>query len=382
MDWKLAMAVGLVVLLGLGMWWLWPSDGHEAHGPFEFLGAYEIPTAEWRYGEMVVGGISGLAYDAGRGLYYAVSDSRGEQGTPGKLFALAIEVSEDGIAAVSVRDVLLLDRIASMPGAQPYGPDEIDAEEVLLDPHGNLIISSERDSENRPWIRRFSSDGEWIGGVALPQQFAVDSEHGVRANLGIEGMAVAEGGAVLYAANEQALVQDGPLATVEEGTRVRLLRFSLAEQTPSAVAQYVYETEPIFAAPVKGGFADNGVAAMLDAAAIDPAYDLIVMERAYAEGVGNHIALFGLTIGEATDVGDLDALGPPSTFVPVGKTLLLTLSADPRLSDLDIAPDNMEAMCLGPHLEDGERVLLLASDNNFNASQRNLFLAFAVEDDR
>jgi len=382
MEWKLAIAVGLVVLLGLGMWWLWPVDGGEERGPFEFLGAFEIPTAEWRYGEMAVGGISGLAYDAERGLYYAVSDSRGEQGTPGKLFTLMIDVSDDGIETVSVRDVLLLDRAASEPGVQPYRNEEIDAEEVVLDADGSLFVSSERDAEERPWIRRFSADGEWIAGMQLPAQFDVSSEHGVRSNLGIEAMCLTGDGTALYAANEQALVQDGPLATVEEGTRVRLLRFSLAEQTPSAVVQYVYETEPIFAAPADGGFADNGVVAMVDGAGIDPAYDLIVMERAYVAGVGNHIALFGVTIGEATDVGDRDALGAPPAVEPVTKTRLLTLSADPRLSDLDIAPDNMEAMCLGPLLEDGERVLLLASDNNFSNSQRNLFLAFAVDDGR
>lgn len=40
--------------------------------------------------------------------------------------------------------------------------------------------------------------------------------------------------------------------------------------------------------------------------------------------------------------------------------------------------DNMEAMSWGPDLPNGNRSLVLVSDNNFNDSQRTLFMAFEV----
>jgi 3-phytase len=379
--WKLAIGAGLVALLGLGLWSMIGADDDAEYGIFELLGTHEIGTEDWRYGEMVVGGISGLAYAREQGVYYAVSDSRGEQGVPGKVFTLEVEIKRSGIEGVSVRDVLLLDRSSTEPGVQPYGENEIDAEEIAIAPDGTLLVSSERDAENRPWIRRFSADGEWIDAIELPPAFAVRPDHGVRPNLGFEAMTLIEDGTLLVAANEQALVQDGPLASPAQGTPVRLIYIDMERQTPSAIAQYVYVTEPIFAAPDEGEFADNGVTAILDGAAVDTAYDLIVMERAYVAGIGNHVALFGVNLGAATEVGDRDALGPAATYVPVRKTRLLTLSADPRLSNLAVAPDNMEAMVVGPRLRSGEPILLLVSDNNFNPSQRNLFLAFALDDD-
>ncbi|UCF10175.1 MAG: esterase-like activity of phytase family protein [Candidatus Bipolaricaulota bacterium] len=376
MVWKLAIAAGVAVLIGLGVWLLWPTG--EDPGPFEFLGAYDIATDAWQYGEIRVGEISGLAYDGETGAFFAVSDNRGEEGTPGKLYTLAIYVTEDGIGNVAVKDLLLLDRAASEPGVQPYEANEIDAEEVVLAPDGSLIVSSERDLADRPWIRRFSQDGEWIGGYQLPTQFTVAEDHGVRSNLGIEALCLADAGATLFAANEQALAQDGPLADVEEGTRVRILRFETGTQTPSAIAQYVYETERIFAVPADGGYADNGVTAMIDASGIAPEFDLIVMERAYVAGVGNDVKLFGVRLENATDVSGLDSLAASAFVQPVEKTLLLRISALAEHSDVEVAPDNLEAMTVGPRLPDGRRTLLLASDNNFNASQRNLFLAFAA----
>jgi len=378
MVWKLAIGVGLAALLGLGAWWLLGSNGTEAGGSFELVGIYEIGTEEWRYGEMPVGEISGLAYDAAAGSYLAISDNRGDRGAAGKLYTLQIGISADGIDEVAVRDVLLLDASREEPGVQPHAENDIDAEEIVLLGDGSLLVSSERDLEDRPWIRRYSAEGEWIGDVELPPQFEVAEGHGVRRNLGIEAMCLAEDGRTLYAVNEQALVQDGPLADVEEGTLVRLTRFDLATQTPSAVAQYVYRTEPIFAVPVGGGYADNGVTAMVDAAGIDPRFDLLVLERAYVEGTGNDIRLFGVDLSGATDVSGIDALDGVREIARVAKTELLRWSADAAASAVPVPPDNMEAMVLGPKLADGRATLLLASDSNFNETQRNLFAAFAT----
>ena len=75
----------------------------------------------------------------------------------------------------------------------------------------------------------------------------------------------------------------------------------------------------------------------------------------------------------ATDVSAIASLADSEeTIVPVAKTLILDLGA------IGLAPDNIEAMTIG-RSDDGMPLLLLASDNNFNAEQKTQFLAFRIE---
>ena len=55
-------------------------------------------------------------------------------------------------------------------------------------------------------------------------------------------------------------------------------------------------------------------------------------------------------------------------YQPVGKNMLTTMS---------LWPDNVEGMTLGPELDDGRKVLILVSDNNFNPNQITQFIALA-----
>jgi hypothetical protein len=58
---------------------------------------------------------------------------------------------------------------------------------------------------------------------------------------------------------------------------------------------------------------------------------------------------------------------------PVQKKLLLDLRT------LDVLLDNIEGLTLGPKLPDGQRSLILISDNNYNPLQRNQILAFKIK---
>ena len=344
----------------------------------KFLGSYEIPTSDWSYGTMPVGGISGLTYDETRGVYYGICDDRGGTGTPGRLYTLRIDVDEAGIHNVQVLGVTFLDSDPNSPGVQPYPAKGIDAEEVRLTPNDQLLVSSERDLNGDPWIRRFALDGVLLGGIPLPAKFIPGDGKGVRGNLAFEAMDLTPDGKTLYAMNEQALVQDGDKSTVDHGTPVRIVKFNLSGENPRDAAEYVYVTTKIFAAPTSGTYADNGVSGMLYIKPFMPEYDLLVMERSYSSGVGNDIKLFGVNLAGATDVKDIFAL--PSSFngIPVKKTLVLRICALLDKSDIAVKPDNMEAITIGPKLADGHYTLILASDNNFNKHQRNLFLAFEI----
>ena len=368
---KILVGIGMAMVL---LFWLLAPIGQS---PFAYLGAVEIPTGDWIHDGIPVGGLSGLAYDPVLNLFFAISDARGDTGPPGRLYSLDIRVDRQGIHGVDVFEAALLDSDAQSGGIQPYEVDDIDAEEVVFTSDRYLIVSSERDRHNRPWIRVFNEMANLLKEIRIPDKFIPAEDKGVRENLSFEAMTLTPDAETLYVANEQALLQDGPTATVDHGTTIRFLKYDLTLQTPSVVAEFPYVTEPIFAAP-QDTYADNGVPAILYVKHVLPSYDLLVLERAYSSGVGNDIKIYGVSLDGADDVRDLDGLSFPYDGSATRKELLLRISAIEELSDVPIEPDNLEAMALGPQLSNGHPTLLLASDNNFNDSQRNLFLAFEI----
>ncbi len=376
--WKIVVGIGLLLAISAGVVLFVPWDDHrEADVEFSYLGSWEMASDLWMYGEMAVGELSGLTYDAERDVYYAVSDNRGDAGTPGKLFTVDIDADADGIAGVTILDVTFLDSDLG-PERSAYGSGEIDAEEVVLLPDDRIIVSSERDGDGVPWIRIFDLDGNWLEEIPVPDRFHPGPNTGVRSNLAFEAMALSSDGGLLYVANEQALIQDGPMADVEQGTWVRISCYDLAQQTPSVVAEFAYLTEPIFAYPSDGTYADNGVVAMLDPGDLMPRFDLLVLERAYSSGIGNHVELFGVVLANATDVRTAHSLSDASALVAVAKEPLVAMSAINEMTDMPLFPDNLEAMTIGCPLDDGTNVLYLISDNNFNASQRNQMVALSI----
>ena len=77
---------------------------------------------------------------------------------------------------------------------------------------------------NRPWLRRFALDGTLLDDLPMPDPFLPQSTtdasgrmvqtRGVRSNLGFEGVTYVADESALYTLNEEALAQDGPIATV------------------------------------------------------------------------------------------------------------------------------------------------------------------------
>jgi len=317
---------------------------------------------------ILVGGLSGLTYDPGCDLYYVVSDDRGRYGPP-RFFTLT--VSRAGNAAtIEVLDATTLRNLEG--GLLARG--EVDPEALVLGPDGMLLISSEGAPHRgvQPLIARFTLDGRMLGGIPLPERYlaSADGARGVRDNLAFEGLALAPAGDRLFAIVENALIQDGPAADLGQGSPARLLVMDLA--TGDRVAEYVYEVGPVPDEPEPASaFRTNGVSEIL---AIDD-HRLLAVERSFSAGVGNRVRLYLVDLDGATNIEEIDSLAGnlgkrprPVAKIPI---------AD--LSDLGITPDNIEAMALGPALDDGRRLLVMVADNNFQPSvQTNQVLLFAL----
>jgi len=357
-----------------------------------FLGSFDPPREDWTFEGFQAGEISGLSF-ASNDTYYAIADDRSENILPpGVLYELQIQVDLKRLHSVGVKGVIQLANDSSMAGIQPYAPGELDGEEVLWMEDG-FIACSERDSANAPWIRQFTHTGELVAELPIPEKFipAFEGEvqvRGVRENLSLEAATITPDGSTLYVANQQALVQDGAVSTADAGSPVRIIEYDLTGDFPAVVGEYVYLTEPLFVRPAVGKSGDNSVPGMAYVGHITPEIDLIVMERSYVDGAGNHICLFGVKLDpyvydrEKVLAAESLVADPDTAYtgLTVHKIPLLRLSDDPKQSDVDFDPDNMEAIAVGSTLANGNYTLILASDNNFSATyQRNVFAAFEID---
>ena len=331
----------------------------------EFLGQQIIPTGTQFQGTNF-GGLSSIAYDERRNLFYAFSDDQVNV----RYYTLRIGVST-GVPAVQILGVTTL-RDAS---GQPFAPMSVDPEGLALTKDDTLVLTSEGFAARLidPWVREFALDGRQLGVLPVPEPFLPNAAatRGVRQNLGFESAGVPPNGRFLFTGTEAALVQDGPPATLGAGSPARLLRYNL--QTGKLDRQYVYWTDSIAEPPVPPTqFAVNGLVELLP---LNNQF-LLAMERSFsvgAPGTGNKIKLYSVELPGADDVNGFDSLATLlAGLEPVKKTLLLNLDA------LGLPLDNVEGMAFGPDLPDGRRSLVLVSDNNFAPAQFTQFLLFAV----
>ena len=331
----------------------------------DFLGQQIFPTSTQFQGT-TFGGLSSIAYDAERNLFYVISDDQ----VGARFYTLRIGVS-GGAPAVQILAVTTL-RDAS---GQPFAPLSLDPEGLALTKDDTLVITSEGFAARLidPWVREFSLDGRELAALPLPNAFSPNAAgtRGVRQNLGFESAATAPNGRFLFTGTEGALAQDGPPATVGAGSPARILRYNL--QQGRLDRQYVYWTDPIAEPPVPATqFAVNGLVELLP---LNNQF-LLSMERSFSVGApdtGNTIKLYEVAIPGADDVNGFDSLATLLAGIePVEKRLLLNLDA------LGIPLDNVEGITFGPNLPDGRRSLVLVSDNNFSPAAFTQFLLFAV----
>jgi hypothetical protein len=335
----------------------------------ELLGEAQLaPGLTFR--KTVVGGLSGITYDAGRDCYYAVSDDPSSR-SPARFYTLRIDLGSDSLAADGV-EIEAVTTLRDRAG-RSFERLVMDAESIVLTPHGTLLISAEGNIRKNvmPSLREFDLDGRELRELRIPSRYLPRSDRpfGVRHNQAFEALAWAASGGALYLAPENALRQDGPAADLGQGSPTRMLR--LGYGSGKVVAERLYFIEPVIEPPADAdGFRTNGLVELLDLGG----GEMLALERSFSRGAGNSVRLFNLSTRGATDVRKLRRLdGRKAAAVrPVGKRLLLDLGS------LGLELDNLEGMTFGPPLADGRRSLVLISDDNFNPAQKTQVLAFAV----
>ncbi|WP_448852283.1 esterase-like activity of phytase family protein [Corynebacterium sp. 335C] len=329
----------------------------EPLGTIDLGRAPVAPAVADAVGDAPFGGISGLEH-LGGDRYLALSDDRADRG-PARAYKLTLPLDDSGAvdaARASVDGAITL----TGPDGAPYGKNSVDPESIRVLPGGELAWTSEggADSGIAPAVVAAGADGRELRRFDVPAHHLPGDGRGVRDNLAYEGLTLLGDGRAATLV-EAPLAQDGPVPAAEPGSPARLTIWDVATGAP--VAEHVYPLDG-----VPAGSDERGASEIL--AAGDDA--LIVLERSWIPGQGTVGRLSVVTPDGADDVLSAAALtGDEATVV---KHHLLDLS--PNGENVD----NVEAMAWGPELADGRRVLLIATDDNFNPGQRSLVHAVAV----
>jgi 3-phytase len=322
------------------------------------VGETTLPHA-MQFGGTTVGGLSGVDYDPRAGEWVLISDDRSDR-QPARIYTAQLTPGEARLTGTAP----LL-----RPDGTTYPKGGVDPEDVRWDPWTRDVWwTSEGERGTQlidPSIRSAATDGTFRAELPLPENLRMAPDTGPKQNEVLEGLTFAAGGTRVVTAVEGPLVQDGESPTTEHGA---LSRITVQSRSGEVLEQYAYPLDPVFAESPTGGFANNGVSALL---ADRNGY--LVMERSFVTGVGNSIRIYRVDTRGATDVQDVPAL-PGADVRPVRKELLVDL-ADMGLSKID----NVEGMTWGPRLPDGERSLVLVSDDNFAPEQTTQIITLAVK---
>ena len=344
-----------------------------------FLSEYDIPHNR-QFANTTVGGLSGIDYDSKSDLYYIISDDRSAM-NPARFYTAKIPIHNRKIDSVQLVSVqwLLQPNGMLFPNTKQDPQHTIDPEAIrFISQDGNLVWSSEGERIIRndttvlqdPSINIMSVNGRYLDSFTIPKNMKVQvGQRGPRQNGVFEGMTFTAGGKDLLVSVEEPLYEDGPRAgTSDSSAWVRIIRFDVNSR--KAVAQYGYHIDPVaFPAIPADAFKINGIPDILHM----NDSTILVIERSFSTGrPGCTIKVFQADLGNADDIS-ADSSLLLAHFREVRKKLLL------NMDDLGIYIDNIEGVCWGPVLPNGNRTLVFVGDNNFSADEVTQFLLFEVE---
>lgn len=330
-----------------------------------FLGEVNFPTG-LKFKNTEVGGLSGITYNGDKQIYYAISDDRSSKAAA-RFYTLEIDLDREKISEETVTFIDVTTLLNET--GQPFPPLSIDSEGITFT-QKSLFISSEGDRKRQiqPFIREFSLVGKQLQTLPIPEKFLIQPDSGVINNRALENLTVTPSKKYLFTATENALIQDGTEANISTGSPCRILQYDLIKG--EAKKEFLYITEPITSTSNNfGDFETNGLAEII---ALDDTH-LLSLERSFSLDTGNVIKLFKVDLSNADNIQKINSLNNQFTHIsPVKKELLLDLS------NLELILDNIEGMTFGPKLADGQRSLILVSDNNFNPLQSTQVLIFGT----
>ncbi|QED37520.1 esterase-like activity of phytase family protein [Antarcticibacterium arcticum] len=330
-----------------------------------FLDDFIIPS-NLQFEGTTVGGLSGIDY--ANGTYYLVCDHSGNP----RFYTANIELKGKKIDTVILTGVTSLERTSSFLRDKTLDLEAIRNNEKT----GSIVLTSEGSIQNGkdPSIFEVAKDGSYISHFNLPAYFLAEGEQKPRNNGVFEGLAESYDTYAWWAGMELPLVEDGSKPKLfPTKSPIRITRFE--KESREASRQFILQLGNITKIPWLY-FAVNGLTELLEYAPDR----FLVLERAFSAGHG--------TNGNTVRLFDIDARGSTNTLGHTNLRKADYSEASKKLvfnfkhirKDLkEKIIDNIEGMTFGPDLPNGNKTLLLVSDDNFSSLGRQITQIILLE---
>jgi len=316
----------------------------------QFLDEYILPN-DLMVDSTLVGGLSGI--DFYKGAYFIACD---DKRTP-RFYTAKIKVANSKFDTIIFSKAI---KLQNVKGA-------MDLESIVVDSlRGEILLVSEGNIKNGddPSFFSVNHQGEHVSSFEIPQYFEAKGKQLPRHNGVFEGLTKSFDEQGYWVVTELPLKLDGPKPKYTETTSP--VRFTYFDKKGTATKQFVYLLDKISKKPL-GDFAVNGVTDIVSYAA----NKLLVIERSYSSGYGNQgnvIKIYSLDYSDAVNTINNKKL-TKDNYYPVKKELVFNFESI-RDSLTNRSIDNIEGICFGPTLPNGNKTLILIADNNFEKDKQ------------
>ena len=305
-----------------------------------------------------IGGLSGIDFNGND--YVVISDKSKKP----ELYSVNINIENDNIHSIEFNNRIIL---------KCNSVEIFDAESIRFLPNSDYLVSTEGsiNSHQNPEILHINSNGECTKNYSLPSHFQLNSFNKPRHNGVFEGLTVNSTSDGFWVINEIPLKEDGKKPKlINTHSPVRLSHYNLNESQPNF--QFSYDLERLIKIPLLP-FAINGATEILQ---LDSNH-ILVLERSYSAGHktnGNRVKLFLINLKEVKNTLEINSLKRSKEFA-VDKILVFDSKKIKNELKYNLI-DNIEGLTFGPELKNGNKSLILMSDNNFSSlgKQFNQFI--------
>ena len=327
----------------------------------------------------VIGGLSGIDFDANNDLYYLISDDRSVYNVA-RFYTAKIHIADDKLKNIVFQNVVSFknEKGEYYSNWEKKPASSIDPEDLRYNPKTNTIIWSSEGARvvsdklsilQNPAITTATLEGDFINNYILPSNLYMQKEEkGPRNNGVLEGITFDTSYHTLYSNLEVPLYDDDSEASTSKGGFIRIYKYDVKSRKNTA--QYAYLLDPVAHDPQpENGFSINGISAI-------QYYDknkLLIVERSYSAGKPScTIKVYLCDLTHASDIKNLASL-VNQKYILANKKLVL------NMDDLGVYIDNVEGITFGPNLSNGKKSLLFVTDNNFSKSQKTQIFLFELE---
>jgi len=304
----------------------------------------KVIPANIKFQHTIVGGLSSIDYANGK--YFAICD---DKNTP-RYYELDFTIHTSD--KVKIKNVTFL-----------QVKEDVDPESLRFDTTENVVYWTSEGNIRKnipPAIFKSDTLGNLIHKISIPKPF-LDTNN-MYHNGTFEGLSLSKDKKSLWFNMELPLKSDGTEPTLIKGkypiriTKIDKKTGELQKQFAYMLGEIPKDSKP------SGKFRVNGIPEILS---IDDTHFLLI-ERAYASGYkngGNTVRIYFVDSSNASDISNLSSL-KNTNYTPAKKTLLFDFESIRSQLTNNIV-DNIEGITFGPKLPNGNRTLMVISDDNF-----------------